>query len=158
MTRSLFALAVSLLAALIYPTGITYVALPLVMLMYNASLSTCLWLALFSGLLVDAIELSPRLGFLGLSYVLTCRILYPVRLYFFKDSFITFPVMTLLFSFILQAVILLVALFFDLTVPKMDFVSPFVDALFGTCVFVLPTLFWDQYRLRQRRKRYSDDT
>lgn len=159
---SLLALLIGVLLSLVYPSSITYTAAPLVMLMYNASLASCLWAALATGFLLDAIELSPRFGFLGLSYLLACRLLYSLRLYFFKDSLVTLPVMTLLFSFILQAVVLLTALFFDLQLPRIDslgsILSPFYDAFFACALFMLPTLIWDQYRLRQRRKRYSDDT
>lgn len=159
-------LLAALFASCAFPTvgglPVEYVAPPLVMLFYSASLGACLWAALVSGLVLDAIELTPRLGFLGLSFLLSCRMLYPVRLYFFKDSSITLPVMTFLFSFLAGCTEILVALFFDISVPKTHWgqllLLPAVDACLALAVFMLPTFLWHQYRVRRARRRYSDDT
>lgn len=159
-------LVVALLASCVFPAvgglHVTYVAAPLVMLFYNGSLGLCLWVALASGILLDAVELTPRLGFLGLSYLLSCRMLYPLRLYFFKDSSITLPVMTFLFSFLAGCTEILVALFFDISLPKTQWqhllLLPLVDAFVSLVVFMLPSFLWHQYRVRRARRRYSDDT
>lgn len=163
---SILWLLASLLASCVFPTigglPVAYVAAPLVMLCYNGSLALCLWASLASGVLLDAIELTPRLGFLGLSYLLSCRMLYPLRLYFFKDSIITLPIMTFLFSFLAGCIEILVALFFDISIPKMHWehllLLPVVDAFVAVSVFMLPSFLWDQYRVRRARRRYSDDT
>ncbi len=132
------------------------------MLFYNGSRAGCLWAALLGGIAMDAIDLTPRLGFLGLAYLLSCWMLYPMRLYFFKDSAITLPVMTFLFSLIAGCAELLIALFFDIRIPKTYwehlFVLPVVDAMAALAIFMLPTFLWHQYRVKLRRRRYSDDT
>ena len=158
---SFVALFCSLLATILFPTigglTITYTAAPLVMLFYNASQVTCLWTALLCGLFVDAIELSPSFGFLGLSFLLTAQILYPFRLYFFKDSNITLPVMTFFFSFLSGCIELLLALFFDITIPKVQgewlFVLPVADAVMSMVMFMLPSFLWHQYRVKVSRRR-----
>lgn len=166
LRASIFLLILGILASCVVPTiggmHVTYVAAPLVMLFYNASLGMCLWAALLSGVLLDAIELTPRLGFLGLSYLLSCRMLYSLRLFFFKDSNITLPVMTFLFSLLASFTEILVALFFDISIPKTSLeellVLPIVDAFVALSVFMLPTFLWHQYRVRMSRRRYSDDS
>lgn len=161
--RSSFVMLVlSLFFACFIGKPITYIAGPMVMMLYNTSLGVCLWAALLSGLVLDSIEMTPKLGFLALTYLLTCRIVYPLRLYFFKDSQITLPVMTFLFSFFAGCIELFVALFFDIPMPiaysEGLFVVPMVDVLFVVCVFSLPSFIWHQYCLRVKRRRYSDDT
>ena len=158
---SVLALVVSCIFAC-FGGGLTFCAAPIVMLMYNASLRRCLWLSFFAGLALDAITLSPRFGFLALSYLVTCQMLYPMRLYFFKDSFVTLPVMTFLFSIISQGFEVLIALFFDISLPHTTLKSLFslalMDAAFATAIFLLPSLIWHLYRQRIARRRYSEDS
>ena len=163
---SIIALLCSIILSCLLPSvsgfHVAFAMAPLVMLFYNASIAICLWSALLSGLALDAIELTPKFGFLGLSYLLTSRLLYPARLYFFKDSHSTLPIMTFLFSFIAGFIEVLVALFFDISLPKcgpLDLLAqPLVDAFFAIIVFMLPSFIWHQYRQRVSRRRYSDDT
>ncbi|MBS0635064.1 MAG: hypothetical protein JSR37_06345 [Verrucomicrobia bacterium] len=159
---SILLLVLSLFFACISGKPITFIAGPMVMLLYNASLGVCLWAALISGLFLDAVEMSPKFGFLALSYLLACRLVYSFRLYFFKDSYITLPAMTFLFSFFAGCIELLVALFFDITVPTSGwewlFVVPMVDLFFVLALFSLPTFIWHQYCVRVKRRRYSDDS
>ncbi len=161
LSRSFVALFVSVILSCIFPS-ICFVAAALVMLFYNASLTVCLWAALGCGLLLDAIELSPRFGFLGLVFVVSCRCLFGARLYLFKDSFITLPVMTYFFSFLSKIIELPIALFFDISIPKTNlealFLLPFVDAVASIIVFSLPSFLWHKYRQVLNRRRYSDDT
>jgi hypothetical protein len=160
----LLALAILLTACL--PNSrhfdLSFVATPLVMLMYNARASVLYWVALFTGLTLDIIEMSPRLGFLGLAYLLSSWWLFPWRVYFFKDSKITLPVMTFLFSVGTSLAELLIALFFDLAIshpaPSWFFLNPLSNAAVSIVVFVLPSYFWQLYRERIRRRRCSDDT
>lgn len=159
---SLLWLLFSLLIACTTSWHITYSAAPLVMLFYNASLGICLWVAFLSGLLVDAVDLSPKFGFLALTYLVTAQLLYPVRLYFFKDSKATLPVMTFFFSFLAQCIQFAVALLLEIPIPKglVDelMFQPFVDAFFALVVFMLPTFIWHQYRVRRTRRRYGPDS
>ena len=161
LSRSLVALFIGVILTSIFPS-ICFVVGPICMLFYNTSLTVCLWAALGSGLLLDAIELSPRFGFLGLVFLLAARLLFGARLYFFKDSFITLPVMTYLFSLLAKCIELPIALFFDISIPKTNlealFIQPFVDAIAAVCVFSLPSFLWQQYRQKIKRRRYSDDT
>lgn len=163
---SLVAFLASLLLACIVPwitkLPFQYVLAPLVMLMYNSSLVFTLWFALLGGLCLDALTLSPRLGFLGLTYLFSCRLLYPYRLFFFKDSLITLPVMTFLLSLIASLIELAMALFFDIpfaTLRLADLlVRPLLDVAFAFVVFELSSLLWVQYRLYVRKRRCSNDS
>jgi hypothetical protein len=140
----------------------TCVAAPLAALLYTAPLSLILWLALASGLLLDGLTLSPALGFLGLGFVITCRLLYPWRLYLFKDSVSTLPLMTLAFSLISFFVGLLISLFFDFPHGPIGIKALlfrlFSDLCLAFFIFSLPTFLWQQYRLHVRRRRCSDDS
>lgn len=166
LRSNLIVLVCSLLSALLLPlfwsVQLIYVGAPIVMLFYNSSLSLCLWISLVSGCLLDSLVHSPRFGFLGLTFLLTARILYPWHLYFFKDSKVTLPAMTYLFSLIAHLVELVIALFFDLSLPRTSiadfFLLPFLDVGFLMSVFVLPSFLWQLYRLSRHRRRYSDDS
>jgi hypothetical protein len=159
---SLFAFVVSLIFGGVCTQHLAFVAAPIIMLFYNGSLSLALWLALIGGLYTDAIELSPRFGLLGLSYLFTARLLYPARLYFFKDSIATLPAMTALFSLLSLCIEPVIALLFDISRPGMHpldlLLQPVLDSFFAICIFMLPTFLWHQYRLRVSRRRYSDDS
>lgn len=162
LRASILWLAVSLILSAFLPTSdISLIAAPLVMLFYNAPQSWLYWLALFSGVLLDVIEMSPRLGFLGLSYLTAAYFVYPWRVYFFKDSKITLPVMTFLFTFILTIAECFISLFFD--VPGFHLkmrdllLQPASTVAASIVVFMLPTFLWQLYRVYKRPRRCSDD-
>lgn len=160
---ALFCFLISVLFACIVPwianIQFHYIAAPLVMLMYNTTLLQTLWFACLGGLLVDGLTLSPRLGFLALSYLISCRLLYHCRLYFFKDSKMTLAAMTFLFSLVTGIVGMVIALFFNIPLASIRlsdlFVRPIEDMLYAFVVFELSSILWLQYRLQLRRKRKS---
>ena len=133
----------------------------LVMSFYFVSLNSAAWLALGIGLLLDILNLLPRLGFLGSAYLVTALILYPWRLYFFKDAFSTLPIMTYLFSVFSSLIQALIALLFDL--PSFSFsvswlvsdcfIMPLIDAAGALIFFSLPHfLYSNYYRIKKTRR------
>jgi len=155
---SYFALFVALAIASVASWHVTYAAAPIIMLFYTGSERAVLWTALLAGLFMDAIELTPRFGLLGVTYLVTAGLLYPARRYFFKDSLITLPAMSLFFSVISQILGLLLALIFDIPIPQFSLEGPFIDLFFAIAVFMLPTIIWHQYAVRRTKRRYSDDS
>jgi len=156
----------SLLLAIVVPwmtnQQFHYIIAPLVMLMYNSTLLFTLWFALLGGLALDALTLSPRLGFLALTYLVSCRLLYPYRLYFFKDSKITLPVMTFFFSLLASLLEFGMALFFAIPVQALRLwdllLGPIYDVAFALVVFELSSFVWVQYRVYLRRRRCANDS
>ncbi|MDB6081107.1 MAG: mreD [Chlamydiia bacterium] len=155
---------VAMLLALIIPSfmatiKINFFVPPLVIAFYFVSLPTAAWLSLLFGLILDGVQLLPRFGFLGSSYLITCLILYQWRLYFFKDAFSTVPIMTYLFSFICTLVQALSAHLFDLPSFSLTihwFVSdvlimPLLDAAYALSVFSLPHFVYRQYYKTKNR-------
>src|SRR5262245_28453823 len=99
----LLAFFLSILLSLVFPLyfpkiSVNFLLSPLVMLMYRARYSLTLVVAFLLGLYLDCLWLSFRLGCIGLSFLLTMRVLYPCRLYFFSDTYATLACMTYLFS------------------------------------------------------------
>ncbi len=159
---SLFALACSLILASFTSFHVAFTLAPLVMLFYTGSERLLLWLSLLSGLFMDAIFLSPKFGLLGVTYLISARLLYPFRLYFFRDSQITLPVMVFLFSLLSLFIETLLVLFLDHSIPKgyleRVFMQPFFDLFFGCTVFMLPTILWHQYAVKRKKRRYRNDS
>ncbi len=159
---ALFSLIFSLFLASTTSFQVTFAAAPLIMLFYTGSLRLVLWAAVFSGLLMDAILLTPRFGLLAVSYLLSVRFLYPFRLYFFKDSQITLPALSFLFSLLSRVIEALLVLFFDLSIPRGYLqhllVQPFFDLFFACGVFMLPIILWHQYAVRRKKRRYINDS
>lgn len=166
LTVSLGALALCLLLTLFTPcffsvVPINFLAAPLVMLFYNSQRSTAVWLAFLSGCFCDSLLLSPRFGFLGLSFALTSWFLYDWRLYFFKDSRLTILIMTYCFSFFSTVVQNIIALFFDLPIAFYSlrsflsdlFFMPLVDALFAWTIFSFFPFLWQLYRIHRRGRK-----
>jgi hypothetical protein len=151
-----FCLAVSFLLACLAP-GNNFFSAPLVMCMYNAPLSLFLTCSFICGALQDCLLLSQRFGFVAISFVLTARMLYPARLYFFKDALSTLPIMTFLFSSISALISALVALFFECDLPFRPlvgfFIQPFYDVLYAMLIFVLLPFVFSRYRMILRKRK-----
>lgn len=160
-SAALGALFFCLLCTLFSPMPINFLAAPIVMLFYNASLPCTLWLAFLSGCFCDSLMLSPRFGFLGLSFALTSWLLYNWKFYFFKDSRLTIFIMTYCFSFVCTLVQNILALFFDLPVVLYSahalFIMPLIDAIFAWTVFSLFPFFWQLYRVHIKRRKQEDE-
>jgi hypothetical protein len=127
---------------------------------YFTTRTNVAWVALGCGLLVDCIFLSPRLGFLGASYLLAALILYPARLFFFKEASSTLLIMTYLFAAVATAIQALIALGIDM--PSFSFswrwvatdclIMPLVDVAYALLFFLLPQLFYKQFLIRSIRR------
>ena len=140
-------------------TSINFLIPPLIFAIYSSSEKKVLWLALFSGLTADILELTPRLGFLGISYLLTALLIYPYRLFFFKDSLSTPFIMTALFS-CLNTILTTLLSHLTQTGPLLINVRfcftelllmPFVDAIYTLTIFLLPRYAISQYYRAKRR-------
>lgn len=156
----------SLLLSLIVPSffskvEVSFLIPALVMSFYFVSLKSVAWIALGSGLFLDILNLLPRLGFLGSSYLATALLLYGWRLYFFKDAFSTLPIMTYLFSMFSSILQALIALLFDLPSFSLSvswlvfdcFIMPLLDAGYALLFFSLPHLLYNNYHRLKNRKR-----
>jgi hypothetical protein len=164
LLSSLGSLALCLFLTLFAPCffsslPINFLAAPFVMLFYTSTLSTTIWLSFLSGCCVDSLMLSPRFGFLGLSFAVTSWLLYDWRLYFFKDSRLTILIMTYCFSFVCTLIQNIIALFFDLPLSFYSlkwlylFLMPFFDAIFAWTLFSLFPFVWQLYRIQRKRRK-----
>lgn len=161
MPRRFFGLVISFALAVIFTlvvpiffskVEIAFLAIPLVMSFYFIPLKHAATAALFCGLFLDAVNLLPRLGFLGSTYLATTLLLYSAKRYFFKEAFTTLFIMTYLFSFIascLQVVVsFLLDLPFTLTLTWLFcdcLIMPLFDAAFAMFVFSLPHFLYCYY-------------
>lgn len=124
---------------------IHFLAAPCVMMLYTASQSNCMLVAFASGLMLDCLTLTPYLGFMGISWLIAMRFLYPWRLYFFKDSLSTLAIMTYLYMLLTSITEGLVALLLDVASPLLSlrwFISdvllmPLADAIWGSVTSLL---------------------
>lgn len=132
----------------------------LVILYYQRSFLNSLWWSLSCGLILDFLSSSAHVGIFSANYVLTTFILYHQQRNYFADSFSTLPLMIFLFS-CLSTIIQVVALF---TFGKGFIFSqywiftdlllmPILDAIYGTCCFVIipSILFYPRWTLLKKR-------
>ena len=134
------------------PFGINIFAPVLVSLIYNVPLTLVLWLAVVCGFVQDALLGSFRLGFVALSYLLSLFVLYQWRFSFFRDSLVTLPLMTALFSFLVASLQCIELFFFDvpstfsfLWVLTDCFVMPLLDGAYAFIVFGALPLFFTRF-------------
>lgn len=163
-----FSFLVALVATLMVPSffsrvEISFLIAPVVISFYFVSSTTAAWLAFGAGCLLDCLHVLPRLGFLGSAYLGAALIVYPWRLFFFKESLSTLPIMTYLFSFFTTLIQPLLALFFDL--PSFTFslhwfftdclIMPLVDAAYACLFFSLPYLLYTHYYRKSSARRWG---
>ena len=118
---------------------------PIILLVYSTTSGFCYFAAFLSGLYLDCLTGSPRLGFIALSMLVSLRMLYPWRLYFFKDSITTLPVMTYLFAVLSTLIQCFLALILDIPSPITSlrlaisevFVMPLLDVIWGVLAFMI---------------------
>jgi rod shape-determining protein MreD len=134
----------------------------LVILYYQKSFITCLWISLACGLLLDLLSSHERIGLNAADYCLTTFILYKQRRHFFADSLSTLPLMTLFFSFISTLLQLCLIYVFQNKVniswqwAFTDLVAfPVLDATYAFVIFILPFLFFGK-RPRRGRDYFMD--
>jgi len=161
--------ALAFLLSLVVPSffskvDISFLIPPLVMSFYFVSLKKAAWFALACGLFLDSVNLMPRLAFLGSTYLATTFILYPVRLYFFKDAFSTLAIMTYLFSVAASVIQALVALLLFLDFPFTlsptwlfcdCLIMPLLDAAFALFFFSLPHFFYTHYYKKKHTRSHT---
>ncbi len=85
----------------------------LVFTFYRCRKIDSLWLALVCGLIVDLLSIQMRFGVHALSYTLTVFLLFDLKNYLFEERWTTLPLMTLLFTFLLNFIQLLVLFYFS---------------------------------------------
>ncbi len=65
---------------------------------YRLPLTTCLWIALGAGALLDLLSANGRLGLYALTYCIATLILFPQKRAFFPGRITTLPLLTALFT------------------------------------------------------------
>ncbi|MCE2982057.1 MAG: hypothetical protein LW832_00685 [Parachlamydia sp.] len=89
----------ALLSAVAPQIPLYYFAPPLCYSLYSLNKKTCLKLAIASGFFIDLLASHSPLGFIALLHFLALEAMMPLKQHFFSDRFITFPFLTLAFSF-----------------------------------------------------------
>lgn len=120
----------------------------LILVYYQKSYLSALWISVACGLVLDLLASNVRFGVYALNFTMTTAILYKQRWNFFADSFSTLPIMTFLFSFTSTGLQVILFYIFAHSFPfsfqwiLTDFlVLPAFDALFATVWFlVIPLL------------------
>ena len=162
----LFYYFAGLLATLFFPSffsqcNLNFCIPILVLFIYNCDLLFCLWISLLTGFLIDCVQVSPKLGFYAFSYLAACFFLYRRRLYFFKDSLYTLPIMTYLFTLLSTLLQAVESVIFEL--PGHNFtahwffsdclIMPFCEVFYASVVFSLVPYLYSTYCMKRRRKR-----
>lgn len=120
----------------------------LILALYHAKRTTCCWLALFCGFIMDLFSGETRIGIYALNYTLVIFLIYPLRQFFFEDKILTFCLISCFFT---AAVVLLAPFlffFFEQTKPPLiirSYISEliflcFINTLYTTFVIGLPRL------------------
>lgn len=132
----------------------------LVLVYYQKSYLSSLWISLACGLILDLLASNIRFGLHALNFTMTTAIVYKQRWNFFADSFSTLPIMTFLFSFtssVLQALLLYIfAIHFPLSFQWIltdIFVLPILDALFAVIWFLIIPTFIHLFLFQRSRSR-----
>lgn len=143
-------IALTLFFPILFPNFRVYFFLPfLIIAFYQKSLSTCLWLSVGCGTIMDLLSSLPTLGVYALAYTVTTLLLYRIKRNFFADHISTLPLMTLFFSQISSCFLVLETsflenlhsfswkwLFSDLAI------MPLLDSSFAFCFFIVPALLF----------------
>jgi hypothetical protein len=155
---------VAILMTLLFPSLVSNIEIntlaPIVIiLLYHRTMMTTAWSALLLGCLLDVVHASPRLGFFGTSYLLSCFVIASLRRYFFKEALSTLSIMTCLFALLLALLQPILALLFELPAfpctlrwIATDLVlMPLADALYAFVFFSLPHFIYTRYCSVKRR-------
>lgn len=145
---SLFSLSFTLFMPVFFPhLSLLYFAPLLVICFYHYSFETCLWIALWCGLVLDLLSSGSHLGLYALNFILTVALLYAQKRHFFSDRLSTLPIMTFFFSDLFSLFQLLLFYVFEKGVGisgeflfRELILVPFWNASFAFFVFELP--FW----------------
>lgn len=155
----IFTLLATLLMPAIFPAArLTFFVPFLVILFYQKELSSCLWVALLCGFIIDLLSSHTLIGIHALNFCLTTWILYGQKRHFFADSITTLPMMTFFFSIMSTLIQLPLYYIFE---GKMALswswaltdllIMPAADAAFAFAIFILPA-----FALGKRPRRGSD--
>lgn len=117
----------------------------LIIVIYQKSLISTLWISCFCGLVLDLISSETHFGLYACSYTLTTGMLYKQRDHFFADSISTLSLMTFFFS-VLSTLILCVmmSLFRQESILSIQWVLvdllflPLMDSFYAFAIFVFP--------------------
>lgn len=130
----------------------------LILIYYQKPFAKALQYSFFCGLIIDIFSSPARFGLYALNYTLTTAFIYHQRRNLFTDNLMTMPIMTYLFSTLSTLIQLILLYIFLKPVPiSISFVfsdlilMPFFDAIFSFCWFILPSLLFQQNRLRKYR-------
>lgn len=133
----------------------------LILAIYQHSLTVCLWLAFFCGVILDLLSSSSRLGIEAIAFCLSILILHSQRRNFFADSFSTLPMMTFLFSLLSTAIgaVLLYAIEMHNIISFRWMLTdllimPTIDALYAFFLFIFPAMLFGK-RIRKGKDYFS---
>lgn len=151
-----FCLSLILQAMVCLPVNFT--AGPIILLLYSANQGFYFCASLCAGLFLDCLSTSPRIGYIGLCMLIAARLIYPLRLYFFKDSISTLAIMTYLYVALVTMLQWLLSAILDTLPPFQSlraFISevtimPFLDVIWASGAFIIiPTLTKRLFRTRR---------
>lgn len=116
----------------------------LIILFYQKSFSTSLWIAFFCGLFIDLLSSQSPFGFYACNYTITSAIVFHQKRNFFADHLTTLPIMTFFFSCVLTLLQVFFLIIFGTRVSLsiqwlfLDLLlMPIFDALFALIWFIL---------------------
>lgn len=121
----------------------------LIIVFYQSSFLSSLYLALLAGLIIDIFASPLRFGVYALNYTITSAFLYGQRKNYFSDSLMTLPIMTFLFAVVSTVLQVCLLLIFS-KIPNISIawffsdllLMPALDAFFAFCWFILGSMFF----------------
>lgn len=118
----------------------------LIILFYQKSYLTCLWISFGCGLILDLLSSKTHFGLFALNYTLTTWILYERRRNFFGDNLSTLPIMTFFFSVITTVIQYGLMYMFENNfhlsfkwIVSDLLVMPLADSTYAFILFILPS-------------------
>lgn len=154
----LCALYALVLPALYPPLRLTFFAPLLILMLYQKSLSICLWAAFGIGFFLDLLSTDTRLGLYSLNYCLTTFILFNGKQLFFEEMQSAVPVMTTLFGLFSTGIQVVLLFAFNKSLElSWDWIGtdlvamPLLDGLYAFIGIMLPLLILEK---RKRQKSY----
>jgi hypothetical protein len=108
---------------------------------YKYPFSTCLWLSMLAGLIVDVLSSQLRFGLHGLSYVAATFFCYRHKKHFFEDKFHSIPLLSSLIALIYMTALAACSFLFDRQI-KMSPAMLFTDFIAATAFDLLYAFLW----------------
>lgn len=134
----------------------------LVLILYKKTFARTLWSAFFTGFIIDLLASNTPFGFWSFNYLLSIFLLNKLKSFFFEDKFLTYPMLTTLYSATSTLIYLVVThLFFhkiqfELKWAFTDLVLyPVFDGIFCLLAFSIPLHYLSHFLADKRRVTQS---